>query len=331
MLNDTQCLAEWVLAIQSLGAWLAVPMRFLSFLGNGALYVAIVCAIYWNVDTHMGLRLGSLLAITIGLNSMIKLAGHTPRPYWCDPRVQAFSTESSFGFPSGHSQNAATFWLGLAWIVPRRRGWLLAVLITLLIGFSRLYLGVHSIADVAAGWLLGAMVLWIYLRVETPVAQWLARTSLGAQWLAISTFVATLLLFGVAARLSVGTSSVQAEWVANAARANPAARPIAPLRLRDTLFSLGALWGLAMGGAWLAARGSYRAMGSGKQRCLRYLVGVPGLVILGLAPYLSLPHTESWPFHVARFMVAAVVGLWISALAPLIFVRLGLAEWKAAV
>ncbi len=331
MLTDTQCLAEWVLAIQSMGAWLAAPMRFLSFLGNGALYVAIVCAIYWNVDTHMGLRLGSLLAITIGLNSMAKLACHTPRPYWCDPRVQALSTETSFGFPSGHSQNAATFWLGLAWIGPGKRRWLLAVLLTLLIGFSRLYLGVHSIADVTAGWLLGALVLWIYLRIEIPVARWLARTSLGAQWLAISIFVALLLLFGVAARLSLGAWSVPAEWVANAARANPAARPIAPLRLRDTLFSLGAFWGLAMGGAWLAAQGSYRARGSGRQRGIRYLVGVPGLVILGLVPYLLLPHTESWPFHVARFAVAAIVGLWISALAPLTFVRLGLAEWEAAV
>jgi len=329
MLNQPQCLAEWVLALQGLGSWLAVPMRVLSFLGNGALYGLIVCVFYWNIDPRVGLRLGSLLALTNALNSMAKLAFRTSRPYWCDPRVQALSAESSFGFPSGHSQNAATFWLGLAWNRPTKRGWFLAVLLTVLIGLSRVYLGVHSAGDVLVGWLLGVLVLWAYVKLEAPVARWLARHGLRAQWLAISLFVLLLLFLGVAAMLGMGDWSVPAGWVTNAARANPAARPIAPLRLRDTLFSLGAFWGLAMGGTWMAARGSYDAQGSQRQRGLRFLVGMVGVLLLGLVPYLLLPSTESWPFHVARFAVAALVGMWISALAPLFFVWLGLAERKA--
>jgi membrane-associated phospholipid phosphatase len=331
VLNDIQCFSELVLAVQGLGAWLTVPMRILSYLGNGALYLLIACALSWNADTRAGLRLGSLFLLSSGLNSIVKLACHTPRPYWCDPRVLALSTETSFGFPSGHAQHAVAICLGLALIVAKGRNWIPAALLALLIGLSRIYLGVHSTGDVIGGWLLGGLILWAYLRVETLAGTWWARQGFAIRWLVISTLFVVLLYLGIGARLSVGDWRVPAEWVANAARANPEARPIAPLRLSDTIYSLGAFWGLAVGDAWLATRGSYSTLGSRRQHGLRYLVGALGLLFLGLGPYLLLPHAESWTLHMVRLLISTLVGLWISGLAPLAFVRLGLAQFRATV
>jgi len=331
MLSDAQCFAEIVLTIQNLGAWLVGPMRFLSILGNGALYAAIACAVYWNVDTRMGLRLGSLFLLSVALNSLAKLAFHTPRPYWCDPRVAALAAEASFGFPSGHAQNAATMWLALALIVGRGWARIAAVLLMVSIGLSRLYLGVHSTGDVVAGWLFGGLVLWACSRVEKLAGRWWARQGLAIQWLTLSLLFVILLYLGIGIKLSLGGWSVPEEWINNAARANPTAPPIAPLRLRDTLVSLGALWGLGVGGAWLAAQGGYSTGGSARQRTGRLLVGTLAALALGLGIYPLVPAVESWPLYLAYVLISALAGLWVSALAPMAFVRLGLAQRESVV
>ena len=66
------------------------------------------------------------------------------------------------GFPSGHSQNAATFYLAYAFHYGGRRRWLwaAAVLIVIAVGLSRLYLGVHLPEDVGGGFVLGAIFAW---------------------------------------------------------------------------------------------------------------------------------------------------------------------------
>ena len=67
-------------------------------------------ALYWCIDARLGLRVGMILLLSNGLNAVLKLAFHTPRPYWVDARVTGFAAESSFGLPSGHAQSAASVW-----------------------------------------------------------------------------------------------------------------------------------------------------------------------------------------------------------------------------
>jgi undecaprenyl-diphosphatase len=89
-----------------------------------------------------------------------KILFHRPRPLY------AVFQETDFSFPSGHATIAVAFYGYLAYILVKslrkRSGWpisLIAFLIIVLIGFSRLYLGVHYVSDVLAGYLVGTVFL----------------------------------------------------------------------------------------------------------------------------------------------------------------------------
>jgi undecaprenyl-diphosphatase len=113
---------------------------------------------------------GAILWITL-----LKLGFDRPRP----DLVPHFMTAQTPSFPSGHSAAAAAVYLTLGALLARfqtrRRLRLffvgLAVAITVLVGFSRVYLGVHWPSDVVAGWTLGggwAVACWL-------MATWLGR------------------------------------------------------------------------------------------------------------------------------------------------------------
>ena len=162
-----------ILSKQSLGAWLSGPMQFLSFLGNGQFFLLTIPIFLWCIDMTVGLRLGFLLLISGSLNYILKLVFHGPRPYWVDRSVRAYTSKPTFGIPSGHAQVSTSVWSGLAYSFNKPWVWLTAGLAVFLIGFSRLYNGVHFPTDILTGWVIGALVLWIYIKLEKPVTVWL--------------------------------------------------------------------------------------------------------------------------------------------------------------
>ncbi len=136
------------LFIQAMGEWLAPFMNAITMLGNEEFYMLVMPILYWCIDPGVGFRTGALLILSGSINSYFKLLFHSPRPYWVDTRVKAFSAESSFGLPSGHSMNAAAIWGWLGMQMKRRWAVIFSVVVIFLIGFSRLYLGVHFTRDV---------------------------------------------------------------------------------------------------------------------------------------------------------------------------------------
>ncbi len=141
-------------------------MQGLSFLGSVAT-VSILCVVAISVFLYIRRsRMAALLGITMGgmaaLDVALKLAFHRPRP------VAFFGpTPGSYSFPSGHAFGALCFYGVLAAILAARargRGaqwciWTGAVLLIGMIGFSRIYLGVHYPSDVIAGYCAGAV--WV--------------------------------------------------------------------------------------------------------------------------------------------------------------------------
>jgi len=149
-----------VYAIQTIATpWLDTLMTLVTDLGSEEAYIAMVIAIYLALDARIGQKLGVLLVTSFFINQYAKGWFDTPRPFELDPDVvrteRALAGAGGAGFPSGHAQSSATFWLYAAALVRRPWFWLVAVLLVALIAFSRLYLGVHIPADVVGGATIG--------------------------------------------------------------------------------------------------------------------------------------------------------------------------------
>lgn len=314
----------WIMAVQALGDWLAEPMRMVSLLGNEEFYLLVMPILYWSVSARLGLRVAIMLLLSNGLGAFLKVTFHEPRPYWFDPRIRAFSAESSFGIPSGHAQNAASIWGLIAAGVRPKGGKIALALVIILIGFSRIFLGVHFISDVLLGWLVGGLLLWGFLWVEKPLSAWLRTRSLG-QMLGLALVSSVLLgLVMLLPVLAMGDWQIPGEWERNALAANPESE-INPLSL-DGVFTVSGTWlGMLAGVAWLFHRqGGFQVSRAPYQRILCYLIGLVGIFFLWQVLGSVFPRNDDFLSYSLRYLRYALVGLWVSALAPLLFQRIGL-------
>lgn len=312
-----------VVALQSLGGWLTLPMRFFSVLGTEQFFLVMLPALYWSVDSGIGLRVGVILLLNTSLNDAAKLAIHGPRPYWYSPQVKAYATETSFGAPSGHAQIATGVWGMLADSLKKRWAWLLAGGIIFLIGLSRLYLGVHFPHDVLLGWIIGGLLLWVVLLAWDPVSAWLKESSLSRQILVA--FLASLVLILVELIpflwLKLGRWTPPQAWAAFAGQA---------VSLSGAPTSAGAFFGLVAGLAGFKQLGGFSTAGPVWKRILRYVLGMLGLLIfyVGLDLLFSrfAPGGEGWIAYLLRYVRYTLVGAWISFGAPWVFLRWRLAD-----
>ena len=318
-----------ILALQGLGEWLASPMNLVSWLGAEEFYLLLAPALYWSVNAALGLRVGLILMLSTASNAALKLAFRQPRPFWYDTRVQAFSIETTFGIPSGHSQNAFAFWGMLAAGVQRAWAKTGAAALIVLIGISRLYLGMHFVTDVLFGWLVGGALLWAFLRFERPALRWLEKRELGDRILTVLGCSLALVLIPATIRMALGSYVLPDIWAANAApwfSPEEPFDPLSPLALDGAISSAGVFFGLAAGALAIQSQGGFRADGSLWQRTLRYLLGVIGVVLIWRGLGIVFPSGEFLLAYFLRYLRYSLIGLWISWWAPLIFLRLGIAH-----
>jgi len=313
-----------IVFLQALGEWLAPLMKFLSFLGVPQFYLLFMPALYWCLDVGLGVRLGAILMLSSGLNNALKIAFHGPRPYWFSRAVKSWSSSPSFGLPSGHAQNSVSFWGLLAASLRGWWAWGAALVLMFLIGLSRMYLGVHFPSDVIVGWLIGAVLLGAFLRWEAQVAKWFEEHSCGQQ-LGIA-FLASLVLvvLSVLSIASLGSWQMPEAWIDTAlASAGEVPEPLIP---NDALTAGGALFGLAAGAVWMSWMGGFRPDGPAVKRLGRYLVGMVGVFALWYGLKVVFPPDVTPLGWALRYLRYALIGGWISAGAPALFLRLGLAD-----
>lgn len=314
------------LLFQSLGAALEAPMQAITFLGSELFFLFVLPVIYWCINATMGLHLGLLLMVSTSLYSTLKIAFHDPRPYWLDPGVMAYAEETSFGLPSGHAQNAVIVWGMLALWVRKTWAWVLAIIMIVLIGLSRIYLGVHFPTDVLAGWLLGILLLLAYAALRKPISEWWRSQSLGMQALVSFAFALALILLGWLARTLLGVWTLPQEWINNARLAFPDSEIIDPLVLSGIVTPAATFFGLALGAGLVQQRGGFDAGGPLWQRAVRFLVGILGVLVFYIGLDLLFPDGQTLLPLALRFVRYTLVGLWVSGLAPLVFLQLKLAK-----
>lgn len=160
-------------------------MRDVTALGSAPVLIIAVLAVVGFLGLAKSYRLAMFtLAASAGglaLSSALKYLIDRPRPELVP--TNAFTFTSSF--PSGHSMMSAVIYLTLAALVARLmekkrlKGYALgiAIILTLLVGSSRIYLGVHWPSDVLAGWSAGAawaLLCWLIAR-RTGLGQDISR------------------------------------------------------------------------------------------------------------------------------------------------------------
>ena len=310
---------RFVVALQGLGGWLKLPMEIMSFLGTEDFFMFVLPVLYWCVDSRLGIRVAFILMFSLSINDALKLAFHGSRPYWYSTDVKGLATETSFGVPSGHSQNSMAIWGMLAAGLKKWWGWLIAGLIVFLVGLSRIYLGVHFPHDVLLGWLIGGLLLWLTLRFWDPVAAWLKKLAFGGQVLAAFIFSLVLILLPLIPYLWLTLTNWQPD---------PAWAPFASdaINIGGAFSAPGTLFGLGAGVAWLTRQGGFKTTGNWWQLILRFILGVLGVLIIRYGLKFIFPEGETVLAYFLRYLRYALIGMWVAGGAPWTFLRLKLAQ-----
>ena len=205
-------------------------------LGSGPGVISMALLYSWWIDPPGGRRLGILLGFSWLLNLTLKDLFALPRPFQTDPAAAseaARTTARGPGFPSGHTQATSTFWFFLAF--HHRRRWLygVAVVAVVLVGLSRVWLGVHYPLDILGGLAVGLVLAWLAVKAPQPgrLPPWAAP-------------LAVLLAFPA---VLAGESFAEAAGLTVGMVAAPGDHRVARTRSRRLLVAVGGLvvlWGI---------------------------------------------------------------------------------------
>jgi hypothetical protein len=122
-----------------------------TFLGDYRLYSTLIPVIYIVSSRELGFKLMATYMFSMYINQVFKYWFMLPRPI----HSLLITEAEGYGFPSGHSQASSTFWGFLALNTKLRAIKLAAIIIPLLIAYSRIHLQAHYLVDVVGGLLLG--------------------------------------------------------------------------------------------------------------------------------------------------------------------------------
>ncbi len=179
--------------------WLKPQMDFLVFLQNIRLNSSIIydklfltitifgetwlptliCAIvYWCIDFKAGIYLFSLESFNRFVAHFLKMIACVYRPWVLDNRIHpselAVPFAKGYSFPSGHSTMSSAVLGGIAYLLRKNKLLCISLIcLVLLIGFSRLWLGVHTPQDVIIGLLIGFVLVF----ATEPMIKWAEQDS----------------------------------------------------------------------------------------------------------------------------------------------------------
>ncbi len=167
--------------------------QYITLFGEETLFMVVAMIFFWCIDKKSGYFLLYISFLGGTVNQFLKLIFCVPRPWVLDPDFKivesARDAATGYSFPSGHTQSAAGMFFGIARF--RRETWIriVCVFMALLVGFSRMYLGVHTPADVLTS--LGVALLLVMVAYPLFYRAWR-----DTKWLIL--LVGALLLTGIA-------------------------------------------------------------------------------------------------------------------------------------
>ena len=144
-------------------------MKFFTFLGSSYMIITVtILTIFLFKNKRKGIFVSINLILVVLINQLLKFAIQRDRPFGV-----AIMIEKGFSFPSGHSMVSTAFYGFLIYLVYRycqnnklKYSFIFGLsCLIFLIGISRVYLGVHYMSDVVAGFFLSIAYLILYIRI----------------------------------------------------------------------------------------------------------------------------------------------------------------------
>ncbi|MDR2596614.1 MAG: phosphatase PAP2 family protein [Treponema sp.] len=292
---------EFIRAVQTVSnPALTLTIRLITAMGGSAIFLTVLPVLYWCVNEKKGLRLCLMLIISVWINMSLKFFLDQPRPFFesYDPSVGLIG-ERMGGLPSGHAQNALVVFFILASWVKKNWAYVCTAVLCFLIGFSRIYLGVHFPTDVLAGWIIGGVILCGYFLLNARIETFLEKGGFRAGVISSAALSFIMILY---------------------------------LPGRELLMPGGAVLGLGAGYCinkkyiGFSSNAPFDKTGLKNYLALfaRLLLGTAGFVLIFFAGIKILPH-DSANYKLYGFILAGLGGFWVSAASPYVFVKLKLA------
>ena len=140
-------------------------MLAITYLGDEIAFLVVALIMFWCVDKRKGYYILSVGFLGTIANQFMKLLFRVPRPWYLDENFtileQAREGAGGYSFPSGHSQSSVGTFGGIAAVTKNKVIKALCIAVCILVPFSRMYIGVHTPADVLAGSAMAVALIFI--------------------------------------------------------------------------------------------------------------------------------------------------------------------------
>lgn len=186
---------------------LTTIFQLITYLGEETVFLVVALLLFWCIDKKKGYYLMVTGFIATLAGQFLKLFCKVDRPWIKDPNFtiveSAREAATGYSFPSGHTLITTATFGSIARFTKNNLLRILSLAAVLLVGLSRMYLGVHTLYDVGFGWLIGgALVLILY-----PIMQ---KATEDTKWM--WGVIAALVLLSLGNLLYVTWESGRVDW-----------------------------------------------------------------------------------------------------------------------
>lgn len=270
--------------------------------GEELILLPLMCLVYWCFNKRLACFAALNFFSALLVNHVLKITFCVNRPWirntQLSPVPDALDSATGFSFPSGHTANAVSIYGSvLLWF--RKHIWIVILngCFILLIAFSRLYLGVHTLQDVAISLIAGFILLffnqWIFKRIEKNPER--DRLYLG-------------LIFALAVLCALYTIlKPYPDGTQDALKA-------------DGMKTLGAMVGTVCGVYWDFRKIRFSKSEKPWINMVRFIIGLA--VLLFLKPMLKSPLNQYFGLLLGSFIRYFILLFWIFGLYPFLFTLL---------
>lgn len=141
-------------------------MEIITHLGAETAFLVTALVVFWCVSKRQGYYILSVGFVGTIVNQFLKLWFRIPRPFELDPDFQCLPSAkpgaTGFSFPSGHTQSSVGTFGGIANSTKKKWMRIVAIVIAVLVPFSRMYVGVHTPQDVVVAAVIALLLIFAF-------------------------------------------------------------------------------------------------------------------------------------------------------------------------